>query len=547
MNSLFQVQGKPFFALGGQVNNSSAADAMTMEHCFRTAVRCGMNSIAAPVYWETLEPEEGIFHFSQVDMLMDGARRHELKLILLWFGTWKNGNSHYIPAWMKRDHKRFIHVRSADGTPVSCISALCQESLMADCQAFQRLCAHIREKNADGTVIGVQVENEPGIIGCARDHGTLAEEIFAKNIPKNIATYAGVGGTWSQVFGFDADEMFTGYYTAKYIDEVAMCGKKELQLPMYINVWLGEMHSRIPGTDYPSGGAVSKLLPMYQTVTEHIDAISPDIYLQDVQTVAKLHEDYSRQSCYHIPELIPTGLSGTNAIRAVVEQHLTGIHYFLLDLFCDPEGNLTPRFAEAVNAQHIVKNMLPLIEKYGKNDASVAEDMSRENSLSKSEQVSKADVPQRLYAVGQYEGQSEQYFDFGPFTGSTRFLKNMGDMMALPTSTTMDNRHFASPENAPRGKGIICYEGDGVFYLAGEGYRLMLYPKTDVTVANNAVHSGDFLNQRSQAFISVEEGHFDENGTFVADRRRNGDEADYGFWVTEDIGVLRVVMDTEFV
>jgi len=39
-------------------------------------------------------------------------------------------------------------------------------------------------------------------------------------------------------------------------------------------------------------------------------------------------------------------------------------------------------------------------------------------------------------------------------------------------------------------------------------------------------------------FVSADEGHFDKNGEFIADRRRNGDEIfRRGLWVEEDTGV----------
>jgi beta-galactosidase GanA len=55
-------------------------------------VRCGLkllqmnlNSVVAPVYWELIEPAEGIFDFELVDGLIQKARKNNLKLVLLWF------------------------------------------------------------------------------------------------------------------------------------------------------------------------------------------------------------------------------------------------------------------------------------------------------------------------------------------------------------------------------------------------------------------------------------------------------------------------------
>jgi hypothetical protein len=42
--------------------------------------------------------------------------------------------------------------------------------------------------------------------------------------------------------------------------------------------------------------------------------------------------------------------------------------------------------------------------------------------------------------------------------------------------------------------------------------------------------------------VSVDEGHFNGQEEFVADRRRNGDEVGRrGLWVEPNIGVLRVI------
>lgn len=158
MKSLFQVDGKPFFSIGGQVNNSSSANPQIMAAAFETCRKLGLNTIAAPVHWELFEPEEGDFDFSQVDMLLDGARKSGLKLVILWFGTWKNGNSHYVPAWVKLNKTRFLWAKTADGTEIRSLSPICEQTRKADERAFVRLCSHIAQNNADGTVIGVQVE-----------------------------------------------------------------------------------------------------------------------------------------------------------------------------------------------------------------------------------------------------------------------------------------------------------------------------------------------------------------------------------------------------
>jgi hypothetical protein len=47
--------------------------------------------------------------------------------------------------------------------------------------------------------------------------------------------------------------------------------------------------------------------------------------------------------------------------------------------------------------------------------------------------------------------------------------------------------------------------------------------------------------EEKQRYVRVDEGHFDAEGAFVVDRRRNGDEIDGGVWAEPDTGVVRVV------
>ena len=64
---------------------------------------------------ELLEPEEGTFDFTLVDGLINDARSHNLRLVFLWFGSWKNTFSSYVPGWVKEDIERFPRVMRSSG------------------------------------------------------------------------------------------------------------------------------------------------------------------------------------------------------------------------------------------------------------------------------------------------------------------------------------------------------------------------------------------------------------------------------------------------
>jgi len=283
------VDGRPFLILGGQIHNSSAWP-IELPQVSESMAALHANTVEAPIYWEQVEPEEGRFDFNNVDQIVEGARSHNLRVVLLWFGTWKNGNMHYAPAWVKTDTKRFPRVIRPDGEPIDVLSPLSRNTLEADKAAFVTLMRHLKQIDAEQhTVLLVQVENESGNIGSVRDNSAEANHKFAGVAPSDLLAAAHKQpGTWSQVFGAEADEIFQFYHQAKYINEIAAAGKAEFPIPCYINVWIeypaAELPQRqlgMPGIGYPSGGAVQKLVGLWRALAPSIDMIGPDIYADD--------------------------------------------------------------------------------------------------------------------------------------------------------------------------------------------------------------------------------------------------------------------------
>src|SRR6185437_3884480 len=296
------VDGHPFLILGGQIHNSSAWPS-ELPQVWESMAALHANTLEAPVYWEQFEPREGQFDYTNVDQLVEGARAHNLRVVLLWFGTWKNGNMHYVPAWVKNDPKRFPHVIRPDGEPIDVLSANSRDTLEADKSAFVALMRHL--KKIDGelhTVLLVQVENESGIIGSIRDNSEIANKEFAGNVPSDLLAAARKEpGTWKNVFGADADEVFEAYYQAKYINEIAAAGKREFDIPCYINAWINypptqlpQRQLDIPGIGYPSGGAVQKLVWLWRAIAPSIDMIGPDLYVDDPQFYRETMAIYRR-------------------------------------------------------------------------------------------------------------------------------------------------------------------------------------------------------------------------------------------------------------
>ena len=285
--STFMVDGKPFLFLGGQVDNKVFIPE-EMTKVLPGFKAYNANTVEFPVTWKLIEPKEGQFEFAAFDQIIRDIRAHGLRADVLWFGTWKGDETTYLPDWITSNPKRFPTALDADGKPSKSLSPHGAATLEADRKAFGALLKNIKEIDEnDRTVILVQVENEPGIVGPARDHSPEATKLFSGPVPDEFVTaLKKKPGTWTECFGRQfADEAFTTYYMAKYINAVAQAGKDVYPLPMYENVWMGGAGTNDrfydfdrPGDSYPSGGGQSHTLAWWKAAAPAIDLIAPDIY-----------------------------------------------------------------------------------------------------------------------------------------------------------------------------------------------------------------------------------------------------------------------------
>jgi hypothetical protein len=298
------VGDQPFLILGGELGNSSASSMDYLRPSWDHFRQMHLNTVITPVYWELMEPEENRFDFGLVDSLIGEAASHELKLVLLWFGTWKNSMSCYAPLWMKTNPKRFPRTADSAGRSQEIFSAFGKETLEADKRAFAALMRHVREVDGKShTVILVQVENEIGMLPTAREVSAVADARYAGKIPAELSSYlkknrdrlvpelqarwvasgSRTEGSWEEVFGrgIGTEEMFQAWYYARYASEVASAGKKEYDLPMYVNAALPRP-GVLPGR-YPSAGPLPHLMDLWQAAAPGIEILSPDFYNPDTR------------------------------------------------------------------------------------------------------------------------------------------------------------------------------------------------------------------------------------------------------------------------
>ncbi len=293
------VDGQPYFVLGAQVGNSSGWPEK-LDALWPKAEAMHVNTLEVPVYWEQMEPHEGVFDDSVIDAAVKGARAHGVRLVLLWFGTWKNGKMHYVPDWVKSDTSRFPRTMTREGKPIDVLSANAPTNLAADRAGFVHLMHHLKQIDGEQhTVIMVQVENECGSLGSVRDFSAMAQKQFGAAVPAELTSALGKSsGTWEQVFGDDADEYFQAWSVASYVQAVAEAGKREMPLPMYVNNWLksprGYPVLTVPGEDYPSGGPTWNMLSVWKAAAPAIDVLAPDIYVPNTGRYRTVMEQFKR-------------------------------------------------------------------------------------------------------------------------------------------------------------------------------------------------------------------------------------------------------------
>ena len=147
------VNGAPFFAYAGEVHNSSACSLEYMErHVWDKIDGLQLNTLVVPVYWEQLEPEEGVFQYEIVEGLLKQAKQRDMHLVLLWFGLWKNAESMYVPGWMKKDSRKYFRAEKGSHEKLNTISPFCEVAVERDAAAFAKLMEHIKTQDENHSV-----------------------------------------------------------------------------------------------------------------------------------------------------------------------------------------------------------------------------------------------------------------------------------------------------------------------------------------------------------------------------------------------------------
>lgn len=476
----------PRLLRAGELRNSTASGVAYLEEHWETLREMHLNCVLAPVYWELMEPHEGAYCFDGVDALLRLAWQSDMKLILLWFGAWKNGSSAYAPGYVKTAPERFVRCRHTDGRVSLTLSPFCEETCHADSRAFAALMRHLRKADVQAsTVLAVQVENEAGFLGGVRDTSPCAQERFTADVPAALgASLTLQGSSWGEAFHEDADECFMAWGFASAVNEIAAAGKAEYALPMFVNAWT-EQYPGEPARLRPCGGPAAAGLRVWRAVTPQIDAIVPDCYLEDLAAECTPYRQGDEPML--IPELRGDRWAPAFILYALGELHAVGAAPFGVE-------SLAERIAAPGMAQEAVNRLS------AHNPAQRLSELYRHVEGLES-LILAAQAQKRIRGV-LHGGRPVTGFRLGGYHVRITFTDD--------------------PQGFPAG-GLILSPQDGEFYLLGLHLQV------------------EWLSENGDAvdYLYIEEGAYIQ-GEWAPTRRLNGDERHVALTGTVTLWRVRV-------
>jgi len=502
------VDGAPFLMLGAQVHNSSNY-AQALGKVWPAVADIHANTVEVPVAWEQVEPVEGRFDFSFVDTLLDQARKHHVRLVLLWFGTWKNTSPQYTPEWVRFDNQRFPRMVDKDGKLSYCLSPFGDETRKADTRAFTALMSHLKKADArQQTVIMVQVENEVGTYGTVRDFGAKAQAAFERPVPQAVLARkkppvpGKASGNWREVYGDYADEYFHAWAIASYIEEVAKAGRAQYDLPMYVNNALRDALEQPPQPwkgNFASGGPTHDVIDIYKAAAPHIDIAAPDLYNPESGRVAATLAQFQRaDNALWVPEM-SNAESYARYVYAILGRGSLGISPFGIDYFNYSNFPLGSKFTD----KRMVEPFAGIYAVFGSM--------------------------QRQWATWAFEGRTHGVAEGDDHADQTITMKGWKAQVSFGQWQFGEKdgvRERPAHADKPLGGVAIAQVSDDEFVIIGQYARVRIDPATP---------------QGNGSMIArAEEGRFDVNGRWVMERNWNGDQTDSGLNLPATPTVLKV-------
>lgn len=503
------VEDTPFTILGGELSNSTFTSIESMTPVWDKLKKLNINTVLAPVFWELIEPNKGEFDFKLLDDLIIEARQNDLKLILLWFGSWKNSMSSHVPSWVKTNQETYPRVKDNTGKSHEILTPFSDNNLQADLNAFKALVQHTKEFDGnEHTIIMIQPENEIGMLPTARDYHPLANQKFSQPVPKELIKYLVTNkkelvpefysiwenngfitnGSWEEIFGkgLHTDEIFMAWYFAQYTSKIIEAGKEIYPLPMFVNAALNRPNKK-PG-EYPSAGPLPHLMDVWKAGCKSVDMLSPDFYFPNIKHWCDL---YTRQNnILFIPEHRFDNTVAAKALFTIGHYESLGFSPFAIEQ--NPIEPLQPKEEKLAKTYDIINQIKPILDKNkGQN---------RIEGI-----LLDKDVKEVTLTFGDYEIKASHTYNLG----------------WEPNSSL--------EEWEPSGA-IIIQNSDNEFYYAGFGLSL-----TFKNITNPNLNVG---------ILKSDKGYFDKENWIVY-QHLNGDQTHQGRHIrsfNDDINIQRFTL-----
>ncbi len=171
--------GVPMLMLGGQLRTDffMHLEGRTIDELgdyFRLARSLNITMVQVPICWADIEPAKDNYTAEYVEKYIEYAEEYEMKLELLWFGSYMCGVTveGYVPSYIADDTDTYHALRDHmyDGwigrtyllEPGT--DALLERETAAMRFMMQKIYEYDRVHGGKHTVVGVQIENEPDML-----------------------------------------------------------------------------------------------------------------------------------------------------------------------------------------------------------------------------------------------------------------------------------------------------------------------------------------------------------------------------------------------
>ncbi len=232
----------------------------------------GRNALKVPVKWAMVEPEKGVYDFSYVDHAKNVAEKHNLKLVLNWFGHYASGDGTiylnlagdvYAPMYIISDDKTYPRAVDADGIAHHNAASYDNPAIIErEIAAFHAFMQHIKQIDSHShTIVMIQVENEISVFGWDRsnqklwrDHSPASNKLFNENHFTDDLKYS----AWS--------------LSHNWIRPLTDAGAEVYPLPFFHNFVGGKV------ADWMVGGAPGEDVGTYLTNCPNVSFIGVNSY-----------------------------------------------------------------------------------------------------------------------------------------------------------------------------------------------------------------------------------------------------------------------------